>query len=281
MKFINFQILNKTRQKIHDIIYEAETPAGKIFDISLIVLIIISVILVALETVGWINDRYSNIFNIAEWIITILFTIEYILRVISIHHPKNYIFSFYGIIDFLATIPKYISLIFIGAPVEALMAIRALRILRIFRVLHISRYIGESTFLVRSLLVSRAKIIIFLLFVLIMCILFGTLMYIIEGPEAGFDSIPESIYWCISTISTVGYGDIVPLTGMGKFLASVLMILGYGIIAVPTGIISAEMAQRKKNVDVNTRVCAECMNANHKDSAIYCHECGSHLDEEK
>ena len=272
---------NKTRQKIHDVIYEADTPAGKIFDITLIIVIIISVILVALETVGWINDRYSNIFNIAEWIITILFTIEYILRVISIHHPKNYIFSFYGIIDFLATIPKYIALIFVGAPVEALMAIRALRILRIFRVLHISRYIGESTFLVRSLLVSRAKIVIFLLFVLIMCIVFGTLMYIIEGPEAGFDNIPESIYWCISTISTVGYGDIVPLTGMGKFLASVLMILGYGVIAVPTGIISAEMAQRKKNIDVNTRVCAECMNNNHKDSAIYCHECGSHLDEEK
>ena len=273
--------MNKTRQKIHDVIYEADTPAGKVFDITLIILIIISVILVALETVGWINDKYSNFFNTAEWIITILFTIEYILRIISIHHPKNYIFSFYGIIDFLATIPKYISLIFIGAPVEALMAIRALRILRIFRVLHISRYIGESTFLVRSLLVSRAKIIIFLLFVLIMCILFGTLMYIIEGPEAGFDSIPESIYWCISTISTVGYGDIVPLTGMGKFLASMLMILGYGIIAVPTGIISAEMAQRKKDVDINTRVCAECMNDKHKDSAIYCHECGSHLDEEK
>jgi voltage-gated potassium channel len=273
--------LNKTRQKIHDIIYEAETPAGKVFDITLIIVIIISVILVALETVGWINNKYSNIFNIAEWIITILFTIEYILRVISIHHPKDYIFSFYGIIDFLATIPKYISLIFIGAPVEALMAIRALRILRIFRVLHISRYIGESTFLVRSLLVSRAKIIIFLLFVLIMCIVFGTLMYIIEGPEAGFDSIPESIYWCISTISTVGYGDIVPLTGMGKFVASILMILGYGVIAVPTGIISAEMAQRKKNVDINTRVCAECMNSKHKDAAIYCHECGSHLDEEK
>ena len=155
--------MNKTRQKIHDIIYEADTPAGVVFDISLIILIIISVILVALETVGWINARYSNIFNIAEWIITILFTIEYILRIISIHHPRKYIFSFYGIIDFLATIPKYISLIFIGAPVEALMAIRALRILRIFRVLHISRYIGESTFLVRSLLVSRAKIIIFLL----------------------------------------------------------------------------------------------------------------------
>ena len=273
--------MNKTRQKIHDIIYEADTPAGKRFDISLIIIIIISIILVALETVGWINERYASIFNIAEWVITILFTIEYILRIISIHHPKDYIFSFYGIIDFLATIPKYISLIFIGAPVEALMAIRALRILRIFRVLHISRYIGESTFLVRSLLVSRAKIIIFLLFVLIMCILFGTLMYIVEGPESGFDNIPESIYWCISTMTTVGYGDIVPLTGMGKFLTSILMILGYGIIAVPTGIISAEMAQRKRNIDTNTRVCAECMNSNHKDSAIYCHECGSHLDDEK
>jgi voltage-gated potassium channel len=273
--------LNKTRQKIHDIIYEADTPAGKVFDISLIIVIIISVLLVALETVGWINQQYYDILNIAEWVITILFTIEYILRIVSVHHPSKYIFSFYGIIDFLAMIPKYISLFVVGAHLETMMAIRALRILRIFRVLHISRYIGESNFLVRSLLVSRAKIIIFLLFVLIMCILFGTLMYLVEGPEAGFNNIPESIYWCISTISTVGYGDIVPLTGMGKFLASMLMILGYGIIAVPTGIISAEMAQRRKNVDVNTTVCAECMNDKHKDNAIYCHECGSHLEDEK
>lgn len=273
--------MNKTRQKIHDIIYEADTPAGKVFDISLIIVIIISVLLVALETVGWINQQYYDILNIAEWVITILFTIEYILRIVSVHHPSKYIFSFYGIIDFLAMIPKYISLFVVGAHLETMMAIRALRILRIFRVLHISRYIGESNFLVRSLLVSRAKIIIFLLFVLIMCILFGTLMYLVEGPEAGFNNIPESIYWCISTISTVGYGDIVPLTGMGKFLASMLMILGYGIIAVPTGIISAEMAQRRKNVDVNTTVCAECMNDKHKDNAIYCHECGSHLEDEK
>jgi voltage-gated potassium channel len=273
--------LNKTRQKIHDVIYEADTPAGKVFDISLIIVIIISVLLVALETVGWINQQYYDILNIAEWVITILFTIEYILRIVSVHHPSKYIFSFYGIIDFLAMIPKYISLFVVGAHLETMMAIRALRILRIFRVLHISRYIGESNFLVRSLLVSRAKIIIFLLFVLIMCILFGTLMYLVEGPEAGFNNIPESIYWCISTISTVGYGDIVPLTGMGKFLASMLMILGYGIIAVPTGIISAEMAQRRKNVDVNTTVCAECMNDKHKDNAIYCHECGSHLEDEK
>ena len=162
--------MNKTRQKIHDIIYEADTPAGKVFDISLIIVIIISVILVALETVGWINQQYYEILNIAEWTITILFTIEYILRVISIHHPRKYIFSFYGIIDLLATIPKYISLFIVGAQLETMMAIRALRILRIFRVLHISRYIGESNFLVRSLLVSRAKIIIFLLFVLIMCL---------------------------------------------------------------------------------------------------------------
>jgi len=273
--------LNKTRQKIHDVIFEADTPAGKLFDISLIIVIIVSVLLVALETVGWINQQYYDILNIAEWVITILFTIEYILRIVSVHHPSKYIFSFYGIIDFLAMIPKYISLFVVGAHLETMMAIRALRILRIFRVLHISRYIGESNFLVRSLLVSRAKIIIFLLFVLIMCILFGTLMYLVEGPEAGFNNIPESIYWCISTISTVGYGDIVPLTGMGKFLASMLMILGYGIIAVPTGIISAEMAQRRKNVDVNTTVCAECMNDKHKDNAIYCHECGSHLEDEK
>ena len=153
--------MNKTRQKIHDVIYEADTPAGKVFDISLIIVIIISVLLVALETVGWINQQYYDILNIAEWVITILFTIEYILRIVSVHHPSKYIFSFYGIIDFLAMIPKYISLFVVGAHLETMMAIRALRILRIFRVLHISRYIGESNFLVRSLLVSRAKIIIF------------------------------------------------------------------------------------------------------------------------
>jgi len=273
--------LNKTRQKIHDVIYEADTPAGKAFDISLIILIIISVILVALETVGWINDKYSNIFNIAEWVITILFTIEYILRIISIHHPKKYIFSFYGIIDLLATIPKYVSLIFVGAHIETIMAIRALRILRIFRVLRISRYIGESTFLVRSLLVSRAKIIIFLLFVLIMCILFGTIMYLIEGPEAGFDNIPESIYWCISTISTVGYGDIVPLTGMGKFIASLLMILGYGIIAVPTGIVTSEMTRsEEKLIPNNTQACSNCNETYHQDGAEYCHKCGHKIGDE-
>ena len=270
-----------TKDRLHEIIFEADTKKGKLFDVILLISILISVFGVILSSVESIEREYGHLLRFTEWVFTILFTIEYILRVISIHHPRKYIFSFYGIIDLLATIPKYISLFIVGAQLETMMAIRALRILRIFRVLHISRYIGESNFLVRSLLVSRAKIVIFLLFVLIMCILFGTLMYLIEGPEAGFNNIPESIYWCISTISTVGYGDIVPLTGLGKFLASILMILGYGIIAVPTGIISAEMAQRRKKVDVNTRVCAECLNDKHKDNAIYCHQCGSHLDEDK
>jgi|TARA_B100000745_G_scaffold296878_1_gene242938 voltage-gated potassium channel len=272
--------LNKVRQKIHDIIYEADTPAGQVFDISLIIVIIISVILVALESIDWINEKYHAVLNVAEWIITALFTIEYILRIYSVKKPKKYIFSFYGIIDLLATIPKYLSLIFVGAGVETLMAIRALRILRIFRVLHISRYIGESNFLVRALLLSRAKIVIFLLFVVIMCIVFGTIMYLVEGPEAGFNNIPTSIYWCIVTITTVGYGDIAPITELGQFIASLLMILGYGIIAVPTGIISAEMVQRRKEVDVNTKVCAECMNNKHKDNAIFCGQCGSSLNED-
>jgi len=271
--------LNKFKQKIHDIIYEADTPAGQFFDIALIAVIILSVVLVALETVVTIHEKYERILNIAEWLITILFTIEYCLRIYSVNNPKKYIFSFYGLIDLLATIPKYLALIFVGAGVETLMAIRALRILRIFRVLHISRYIGETNFLVRALLLSRAKIVIFLLFVLIMCILFGTLMYLVEGPESGFNNIPTSIYWCIVTITTVGYGDIAPITMFGQFVASILMMLGYGLIAVPTGIISAEMAQRRKNVDVNTIVCSECLNTKHKDDAIFCGKCGSSLKE--
>ena len=269
--------MNKFKQKIHDIIYEADTPAGQFFDIALIVVIILSVILVALETVVTIHERYQGFLNVAEWLITLLFTIEYGLRIYSVNNPKKYIFSFYGIIDLLATIPKYLSLIFVGAGVETLMAIRALRILRIFRVLHISRYIGETNFLVRALLLSRAKIVIFLLFVLIMCILFGTLMYLVEGPESGFNNIPTSIYWCIVTITTVGYGDIAPITMFGQFVASILMMLGYGLIAVPTGIISAEMAQKRKNVDVNTIVCSECLSTKHKDGAIFCGQCGSSL----
>ena len=273
--------MNKVRQKIHDIIYEADTPAGQVFDISLIIVIIISVILVALESIDWINEKYHAVLNVAEWIITALFTIEYILRIYSVKKPKKYIFSFYGIIDLLATIPKYLSLIFVGAGVETLMAIRALRILRIFRVLHISRYIGESNFLVRALLLSRAKIVIFLLFVVIICIVFGTVMYLVEGPESGFNNIPTSIYWCIVTITTVGYGDIAPITELGQFIASLLMILGYGIIAVPTGIISAEMVQRRKEVDVNTKVCSECLNNRHKDNATFCHQCGSTLADEQ
>ena len=269
--------MNKFKQKIHDIIYEADTPAGQFFDIALIVVIILSVILVALETVVTIHEKYQGFLNVAEWLITLLFTIEYGLRIYSVNNPKKYIFSFYGIIDLLATIPKYLSLIFVGAGVETLMAIRALRILRIFRVLHISRYIGETNFLVRALLLSRAKIVIFLLFVLIMCILFGTLMYLVEGPESGFNNIPTSIYWCIVTITTVGYGDIAPITMFGQFVASILMMLGYGLIAVPTGIISAEMAQKRKNVDVNTIVCSQCLSTKHKDGAIFCGQCGSSL----
>ncbi len=269
--------MNKFKQKIHDIIYEEDTPAGQFFDIALIAIIILSVILVALETVVTIHDKYQGVLNVAEWLITLLFTIEYGLRIYSVNNPKKYIFSFYGIIDLLATIPKYLALIFVGAGVETLMAIRALRILRIFRVLHISRYIGETNFLVRALLLSRAKIVIFLLFVLIMCILFGTLMYLVEGPESGFNNIPTSIYWCIVTITTVGYGDIAPITMFGQFVASILMMLGYGLIAVPTGIISAEMAQKRKNVDVNTIVCSECLSTKHKDGAIFCGQCGSSL----
>ena len=273
MRFKNY------KHRLHEIIYEADTPAGKAFDVLLLIFILSSVILVALESIYWIDDKHHELLNIAEWVITIIFSIEYILRIIAVSKPLKYILSPYGIIDFISTVPKYISLFFVGT--QSLLALRALRLLRVFRILKLTRYVGESNSLLKALSRSRTKILVFMFSVVIICIIFGTIMYMVEDDASGFTSIPKSIYWCIVTMTTVGYGDIVPLTGMGKFLASVLMILGYGIIAVPTGIISAEMVQSRKKVDVNTRVCAECLCDKHKDNAIFCHQCGSHLDDDK
>ena len=267
------------KEKLYIIVEDHESPQGKIFDYFIQLLILLSLVAFAVDTLPSNSPFLEDFLNHFELFCVVIFSIEYVLRVYVAKNPFDYIFSFYGIIDLLATIPKYLALIFVGAHVETLMAIRALRILRIFRVLHISRYIGESNFLVRALLVSRAKIIIFLLFVVIMCIVFGTIMYLVEGPESGFNNIPTSIYWCIVTITTVGYGDIAPITMFGQFIASVLMILGYGIIAVPTGIISAQMVQNRKDIDVNTIVCTECLNTKHKDDAIFCGQCGSSLKE--
>lgn len=272
------------KTKLHDIIYEAETPAGKLFDVILLIAIIASIILVMLESVKSFDQRFHDFLNISEWIITILFSIEYIARIITVKKPIKYITSFYGIIDLLSTIPKYISLLFGG--IHALAALRALRLLRVFRILKLARYLGASQTLTSALKASKAKISVFLFAVLILCIIFGTLMYLIEGEASGFTSIPVSVYWCIVTLTTVGFGDIAPVTPIGQFIAALIMILGYGIIAVPTGIVSAEYTNRHKNdkstnpedkIHLNSQSCENCLAENHKDHAEYCYNCGERL----
>ena len=264
------------KSKIHKIIYEADTPKGKLFDILLLILILTSIIAVMLESVEHIDNKYHKELNIAEWIITILFTLEYIARIISIKKPKDYIFSFYGIIDLLSTIPKYLSFFLVGS--HALVALRALRLLRIFRILKLVRFVGESHNFIRALKSSRAKISVFLFAVVVLCIILGTVMYLVEGNnDSGFTSIPRSVYWAIVTLTTVGYGDIAPGTPLGQLIASVIMILGYGIIAIPTGIISAEYVSQGKEVSVNTKSCQNCSAEYHKDGAKYCYGCGHEM----
>lgn len=261
------------RSKLHEIIYEADTPLGRIFDIILLILILLSVVFVMLESVEWIDLKYHEILYIGEWVITIFFTLEYIARIITVRKPFRYIFSFYGIIDFISTIPLYLSFILAGS--NYLLTVRALRLLRIFRILKITRYIGEANKLTKALKNSRPKILVFLFTVLIIAIIAGTLMYLIEGEESGFTSIPRSIYWAIVTLTTVGYGDIAPTDPLGQFIAAILMIMGYGIIAVPTGIVSAEYATSTEDeVHTNTQVCSNCSELEHHDNAKYCHNCG-------
>lgn len=262
------------KSKLYEIIYEADTKAGKWFDIILILVIIASIIIVMLESVNSIDANYHNLLNIAEWIITILFSLEYIARIICIKKPSKYIFSFYGIIDFLATIPKYISIFFIGA--HALVALRALRLLRVFRILKLARYLGASNKLMNALKASKTKIAVFLFSVIVLTIILGTVMYIIEGPENGFTSIPYSMYWAIVTLTTVGYGDISPHTPLGQLIASLVMILGYGIIAVPTGIVTSEIT-KQDGIHTNTQTCPNCLYDKHLDNAIYCNKCGEKL----
>lgn len=281
------------RAKVHEIIYEADTPAGKLFDIILLVAILASILLVMLESIESLDNKYHTFFNVSEWVITILFSVEYILRIISVKQPIKYVTSFYGIIDFLSTIPKYLSLIFIGT--HALVAFRAIRLLRVFRILKLVRFLSASNHLLTALKASRAKISVFMLAVIIITIILGTVMYLIEGKEHGFDNIPKSVYWCIVTLTTVGFGDITPQTPFGQIIASLIMIMGYGIIAVPTGIVSAEYSKQGKEkptvdthsispipphpteIDTNSQICSNCFAEKHKDNAEFCYKCGHHL----
>ena len=275
---------NNLKSKLHTIIYEADTPMGKLFDVVLLILILVSVILVMLESVTSIDTHYHDLLYFGEWVITIFFTVEYILRIITVKKASNYIFSFYGIIDFLSTIPLYLSFILAGS--NALLAVRALRLLRVFRILKITRYMGEANKLNKALRDSKPKILVFLFAVLILSIIAGTIMYLVEGEQSGFVSIPVSVYWCIVTLTTVGFGDIAPVTPLGQFIAAIIMIMGYGIIAVPTGIVSAEYASKKTHtvddpeyIHVNTQSCQNCNENNHHDNAEFCHKCGSTLHE--
>jgi voltage-gated potassium channel len=266
------------KNKLHEIIYEADTPMGKWFDIVLFILIITSVVLVMLESVKEIDAEYHKTLLALEWIITIFFTIEYFARVISIKKPFKYIFSFYGIIDFVSTIPLYISYIFAGS--QVLLAIRALRLLRVFRILKLVQFLGGASQLTNALKASRAKIAVFIYAVLILSIIMGTIMYWVESDASGFTSIPRSIYWAIVTLTTVGYGDIAPQTSLGQLIATIVMILGYGIIAVPTGIVTSEFAKQdasEKDIHLNTQSCPTCSLEGHRDDASHCFNCGSQL----
>jgi voltage-gated potassium channel len=229
-----------------------------------------------LESVESIDKKYHNVLNISEWVITILFTVEYFARIICIKKPSTYIFSFYGVIDFLATIPKYVSIFLVGS--HALVALRALRLLRVFRILKLARYLGASIGLLAALKASRIKISVFLFSVIVLTIILGTIMYLVEGPVNGFTSIPRSMYWAIVTLTTVGYGDIAPQTPFGQFIASLVMILGYGIIAVPTGIVTAEITKTDVHKStINTQHCSNCSAENHLNASKYCHNCGEKL----
>ncbi|WP_396150246.1 ion transporter [Flavobacterium sp.] len=267
------------RQKAHIIIYGTNTVAGRLFDLILLGLILLSVLLVMLETVEGFDIKFHKQLVLLEWIITVFFSIEYILRIICIDKPKRYIFSFYGIIDLLAILPMYLSYFFAGS--NLLMIIRALRLLRLFKILNHPHFSGQSLQLKNSLIASRGKIVAFIYFILISCILIGSLMYVVEGKEAGFTSIPISIYWCIVTLTTVGFGDITPTTPLGQFIASIVMIMGYGIIAVPTGIVTAEIAKSefKRGLQTKRHHCMNCGKDDHSENSKFCYHCGNELDE--
>ncbi|MCP3684064.1 MAG: ion transporter [bacterium] len=260
------------REKIRRIIYESDTVPGLLFDILLIVSILLSVLFVILESVHSIALVHGHFLRTAEWVFTVLFTIEYFLRIISIGRPLRYIFSFFGFVDLISILPTYLSLFFPG--MQALAVFRILRFLRMFRLFKLRRYVSASNILIKALKASKQKIIVFLFTVFLLIIIMGSLMYVIEGPENGFTDILTSMYWAVVTITTVGFGDIVPVTALGKSISAILMIIGYGIIAVPTGIVSAELIKSNTN---NARRCFSCSFSRNDSDALYCKRCGKKL----
>lgn len=264
------------QKRLHEIIYEADTPAGKYFDIGLIISIIASVIIVMIDSVASIHAEYGLLLFSLEWLFTVIFTIEYVLRLLCVKSPWLYARSFFGLVDLLAILPSFIGLFFPGT--QYLLSVRILRLLRIFRVLKLANYLSEAQTLRQALRASSRKISVFLLAVFAMVVILGSIMYLIEGPEHGFTNIPTSVYWAIVTLTTVGYGDIAPMTALGKIVASLIMIIGYGIIAVPTGIVTVELSQaQKRSHKVSTQACPNCSAEGHDADAVYCKYCGHKL----
>ena len=263
------------KKKLRTIIFKTNTPAGKAFDVALLIAILVSVGVVILESVEDFSANFPNVIIYTEWAFTIIFTIEYILRIIISNKKRKYVFSFFGIIDFLSILPAYLSLVFTG--MHTLVILRSFRLLRVFRIFKLARFMGEASQLTKALRASRPKIIVFLVTVGIIVVIMGTIMYLVEGSENGFTSIPKSIYWAIVTLTTVGYGDVAPSTVLGQTLASIIMILGYGIIAVPTGIVTAEMARASRKTNDKVRICDGCKSAIIDKDANYCKFCGTAL----
>ncbi|HYW56608.1 MAG TPA: ion transporter [Polaromonas sp.] len=270
--------LDGWRLRIYTIIFEADTRAGRLFDQALIVIILLSIAVVMVDSVQAVNLRYGQALNSLEWLFTLLFTAEYLARLFCVRKPMQYATSFFGIIDLVAVLPTYLALFF--PELHALIDVRVLRLLRVFRVFKLAAYVAEYQFLLSALAASGRKILVFLSAVLMVVLIMGTLMYVVEGQTNGFTSIPTSIYWAISTVTTVGFGDITPKTDFGRFIASIMMLMGWGILAVPTGIVTAEMAMQRRQEGRSlptTRTCHECLTEGHAADSHFCSNCGARL----
>jgi len=263
------------RTRLHEVIFESNTSAGKIFDVCLLISILASIAIVMLDSVSSLHARYERTFFILEWAFTILFTIEYVLRLISVKRPLLYVFSFLGLVDLLAIIPMYLSIFLVGA--QSLLVFRALRFLRVFRIFKLTHFLSEMSFLGAALRSSAKKIGVFMMVVIAIVIILGSIMYIVESDESGFTSIPECIYWSIVTITTVGYGDMTPESPVGKLIASFIMLIGYCIIAVPTGILTTEIALMSRSSKKGSEACPGCGKEGHDDNAVFCKFCGEKL----
>lgn len=283
MSIINFDTQKKGekpanfsqhRERIHQIVFESDTPEGKLFDVVLLVMIFGSIVLLMLETVPSLQAKWGRIFDTLDWVVTIFFTIEYMMRLYCVYKPIKYATSFYGVIDIASILPAYLDIFFPGA--RSLMVVRSLRLMRLFRIFKLDMFLNQGNQLIIALRNSREKIFVFMFFVLLMVCIFGSIMYVVEhNANPDFSSIPTSIYWAIVTITTVGYGDISPVTGAGKFFASLIMIMGYAVIAVPTGIVTSSLVQLQKQN--STQHCQHCGKEGHEADAVFCKYCGTSL----